>query len=191
MQLASHEFRDLTELAMSCYNTVTLMSRFIQQAQDPELRQLLVQHYPKHVEDYNLKVEFLQSPQTPDITKFVPTQLHPKLQNFAQPPSQQFVPVDVRMNASQLNDREIATAYLLNQKSAAKDYAIAVTECANPYLRTFLENAFLNSNRHAYDIWQYMVVKGYYPFAPAPVQEVQQVGTMFPIVDVPTPAATF
>lgn len=63
--------------------------------------------------------------------------------------------------AQQLNDREIATSYLLNQKSAALHYAMAVLECATSDLRTFLENAFLNSNRHAYDMWQYMVTKGF------------------------------
>lgn len=183
MQLAGHEFHELSELVMSCYNTITCMSSFIEQAQDPELKQLLQQHFPKHIADYNLKAEFLQSNTTPDITKFVPTDLHPKLSSYTQPPAPNFPAVEVRLYAQQHNDREIATSYLLNQKAAAKGYAGAVLECSNPDLRTFLENAFLNSSRHAYDIWQYMVAKGYYPLSPAPQGDIQAVGNIFPIVN--------
>ncbi|TCP29423.1 spore coat protein CotF [Scopulibacillus darangshiensis] len=183
MQLAGHEFHDLSELVMSCYNTVTSMSGYIKQAQDPELKQLLEQHFPKHVADYNMKVEFLQNSSTPDITKFVPTELHPKMNNYTMSPMPQLQPVDINLNAVQHNDREIATAYLLNQKGAAMNYAKSVLECSNPDLRTFLENAFLNSSRHAYDMWQYMVSKGYYPLSPAPVTEIQQTGGIYPIVN--------
>ncbi|MCM3569655.1 spore coat protein [Neobacillus mesonae] len=183
MQLAGHEFHELSELVMSCYNTITCMSSFIEQAQDPELKQLLQGHFPKHVADYNLKAEFLKSSTTPDITKFVPTELHPKLTSFTQPPSPDFQPAEVRLYAQQHNDREIATSYLLNQKAAAKNYAAATLESANPDLRTFFENAFLNSSRHAYDIWQYMVKKGYYPLTPAPQADVQTVGNIYPIVN--------
>lgn len=183
MQLAGHEFHELSELVMSCYNTITCMSSYIEQAQDPELKKLLQGHFPKHVADYNLKAEFLQSNTTPDITKFAPTELHPKLQSYTQPPSPNVERVEVRLYAQQLNDREIATSYLLNQKAAAKNYASASVECANPDLRTFFENAFLNSNRHAYDIWQYMVSKGYYPLSPAPLTDIQSVGAIYPIVN--------
>lgn len=95
----------------------------------------------------------------------------------------QLPPADIRLYAMQHNDREIATAYSVNQKAAAMDYAKSVLECSNPDLRTFLENAFLNSNRHAYDIWQYMITKGYYPLAQAPAADIQKVGDVYPIVN--------
>lgn len=185
MQLASHEFHELAELTMGCYKTVTSMAAYIQQAQDPELKQLLQGHFPLHVADYNLKVEFLKSDSTPDISKFQPTQLHQKLDNYLQAP----VPLEqaqVRTEVSQPNDREIATSYLLGQKHSATCYAKGALETSNPDLRTFLENAFLNSNRHAYDIWQYMVKKGYYPLTPASQQDIQAVAAGFPIVKVVT-----
>ncbi|MBB6448545.1 spore coat protein CotF [Geomicrobium halophilum] len=182
MQLAGHEFHELTELTMGCYNTVHCMSTWIQQAQDQELQQLLSEHFPKHVEDYNLKVEFLQNAGTPDITKFQPSSLQPNLASYTQSPVEPLPSVELRIQEQQPNDREIATAYLLNQKAAGTNYAKATFECANPDLRTFLENAFLNSSHHAYDIWQYMVTKGYYPLAPAPAMEIQKVGGVFPIL---------
>ncbi len=46
MQLASHELHDLTELTMGCYNTIGCMASFIQQAQDPELKDMLTRQFP-------------------------------------------------------------------------------------------------------------------------------------------------
>ncbi|MES9731648.1 spore coat protein, partial [Bacillus sp. AP50] len=70
MQLATHELRDLSELIAGCYNTINTMSTYIKQAQDPELKQLLQQHFQLHVQDYNLKVEFVQSLSEQNIEKF-------------------------------------------------------------------------------------------------------------------------
>ncbi|SFD65630.1 hypothetical protein SAMN04488168_16611 [Bacillus sp. 491mf] len=56
MQLAT-----LSELIAGCYNTINTMSTYIQQTQDLELKQLLQHHFPLHIEDYNLKVEFVQN----------------------------------------------------------------------------------------------------------------------------------
>lgn len=185
MQLAGHELRDLSELIASCYNTVTCMGTFINQAQDPDLKSMLQRHYPKHIADYNLKVEFVQSNTTPDITKFMPDDLMTKLDNYTTPPVQPVSAEAPRTNAQTHTDREIALAYLLNQKAAAKNYAAAVLECANPHLRTFLENAFLNSSRHSYEVWQYMTERGYYPLSPAQQQDIQMVGSMYQVVQQP------
>ncbi|WP_099158224.1 spore coat protein [Virgibacillus ndiopensis] len=179
MQLASHELTNLSELIAGCFNTVTCMASHINQAQDPELKELLQQHFPLHVQDYNLKVEFVQSQTTPDISKFKPAELKPILDSYTQAPVSEFSSVTPRTDVQQHNDREIALAYLLNQKSSAKNYGIAAVECANPDLRTFLENAFLNSNRHAYEMWQYMTKKGYYPLMAAPQNETQTIASIY------------
>ncbi|KEK24266.1 spore coat protein [Bacillus gaemokensis] len=179
MQLATHELRDLSELIIGCYNTINTMSTYIQQAQDAELKQMLQKHFPLHVQDYNLKVEFIQSESTPDISKFQPSKLKPVLVSYIEAPSQKYLPVTPSMTAQAPSDRAIATGYLLNQKSSAFNYAGSLLECGNPDLRTFLENAFLNSSRHAYDIWQYMVKKGYYQLSPAPHSEIQAIGSMY------------
>ncbi|WP_430477223.1 spore coat protein [Bacillus cereus] len=179
MQLATHELRDLSELIAGCYNTINTMSTYIQQAQDLELKQLLQQHFPLHVEDYNLKVEFVQSQSTPNIERFQPSNLNPVLNSYLKAPIEQYPPVAPSINGAPPNDRTIATGYLLNQKSAALNYAGALLECANPNLRSFLEKAFLNSSRHAYDIWQYMVKKGYYPLSPAPDSEIKTIASIY------------
>ncbi|MGE7636142.1 spore coat protein [Bacillus paramycoides] len=185
MQLATHELRDLSELIAGCYNTINTMSTYIQQAQDLELKQLLQQHFPLHVEDYNLKVEFVQSQSTPDIERFQPSKLNPVLNSYLKAPVEQYTPVSPSINGAPPNDRAIATGYLLNQKSAALNYAGSLLECANPNLRSFLEKAFLNSSRHAYAIWQYMVKKGYYPLSPAPDSEIKAIASIYQLVNLP------
>ncbi|MBT2214971.1 spore coat protein [Virgibacillus dakarensis] len=155
------------------------MAGFINQAQDPELKELLQRHFPLHVQDYNLKVEFVQSQTTPDITKFKPADLKPMLDSFTQAPVNEFASATPRTVVQQHNDREIATAYLINQKGSAKNYAASAVECANPDLRAFLENAFLNSSHHAYEMWQYMTKKGYYPLMPAPQNAIETVASMY------------
>lgn len=186
MKLASHELHELSELIAGCYNTISCMASFINQAQDPELKGLLQKHFPLHVQDYNLKVEFVQSQTTPDITKFQPAKINPVLESYTQAPVSEFPPATPRTEVQQHTDREIATAYLINQKSSAKNYGNASVECANPDLRTFLENAFLNSNHHAYDIWQYMTKKGYYPLMAAPDQAIQTVASIYQPVEQPS-----
>ncbi|OMP68302.1 spore coat protein [Domibacillus epiphyticus] len=177
MKLAAHELFDLSELIMGCYNTIGCMSSFINQAQDPELKEILTRQFPLHVKDYNLKVEFVQSLTTPDISKFQPDQLKTNLDDFTMGNP---VPAgQPRTDIQTHTDREIAIAHLLNQKSSAKNYAQSALECANPDLRHFLENAFLNSNRHAYETWQYMVKKGYYPLMAAPQDGIQMISGFY------------
>lgn len=179
MQLATHELRDLSELIAGDYNTINTMSTYIQQAQDPELKQLLQRHFPFHVQAYNLKVEFVQKESSPNISKFQPSRLNPVLPSYTEALSQEYLPVTPSVAAKPPNDRSIALGYLLNQKSSAFNCAGSLLEIANPELRMLLENTFLNSSHHAYDIWQYMVKKGYYQLSPAPSSEMQAIASMY------------
>jgi spore coat protein CotF len=55
-------------------------------------------------------------------------------------------------------------------------------EAANPELRSFLQKAFMMSCSHAYDVWQYMVSKGYYPLEAAQPDIIGKVGGMYQVV---------
>lgn len=59
MQLTAREAQDLHELALSCVNSITNMACFINQVKDIELKALLQKHFPLHIKDYNMKVEYL------------------------------------------------------------------------------------------------------------------------------------
>lgn len=168
MNLTAHEVHDLHELTMSCVNSITNMGFFINQVQDPQLKQILEKHFPLHIQDYNMKVECLKRSGSSQQHLPVPA-INQVAFNQTQNPIQ-FQSVTPRTNAQQFNDHEIATAYLLTLKRAGREYAWATMECSNPEVRSFLENAFQMSSHHAFEVWQYMAQKGYYPVQPAQQQ---------------------
>lgn len=167
MQLAAHEIYDLHELIMSCVNSITNMAMFINTVQDEELKSMIQRHFPAHVQDYNMKVEYVSKANGSTQTLAVPP-LARTLQNYIKSPTSSFPPITPRTEVQQMEDREIATAYLLTLKRAGREYAWAAMEAGNPDLREFLKDAFTMSCNHAFDVWQYMVRKGYYPLEAAP-----------------------
>ena len=162
MQLSAHEVYDLHELAMSCVNSITNMACFINQAKDPELRGILQRHFPQHVQDYNIKVEYLNK-QAGAGNEFKVPALPNKTISLE---GANIEPVRPRTEVQQFTDREIATAYLLTLKRAGREYAWSAMECSNPEIRSFLERAFQMCSHHAYEVWQWMAQKGYYPVEP-------------------------
>ena len=181
MQLAAHELHDLNELTMSCVNSITNMAYMIDHIQDPELKSIVERHFPLHVRDYNMKVEFLN--QVVGARKELPLLKEDgKLSDFTSSNVNQYPPVQPRISVQDFNDREMATAYLLTLKRAGREYAWSAMEMANPEIRSFCQTAFMMSCSHAYDVWQYMVQKGYYPLEAANPAMVQKVGAMYQVV---------
>lgn len=183
MRLAAHEAYDLNELALSCVKTITCMAGFLNQVQDPELKSMLQKHLPLHIQDYNMKVDFLRKEAGTTVKLPVP-ELPQVLQSFTEAPTKP-VPVTPRTTLQQFDDREIATAYLLSLKRAGREYAWAAMEMSNPRLRSFLEDAFLMNSRHAYEVWQWMVKKGYYPLEPASKATIDTLSSMYRPVEQP------
>lgn len=180
MKLAAHEAHDLNELTLSCVNSITNMALFMNQAKDPQLKSLIQKHFPYHVKDYNTKVEYLSRTSgaktglpVPEITNII--------ENYTQS-NTNVKSITPRTDVDHLEDREIATAYLLTLKRAGREYAWAAMEASNPEIRTFLEDAFKMSSRHAYDIWQWMVTKGYYPLEAAPAETLGTMASIYKTV---------
>ena len=84
------------------------------------------------------------------------------LQDFTSAPVDP-IPVTPRTDIQQLNDREIATGYLLTLKRAGREYAWSAMEATNPTLREFLKDAFTMSCNHAYEVSEWLIKKGFYP----------------------------
>ncbi|MFZ5813943.1 MAG: spore coat protein [Bacillota bacterium] len=181
MRLAAHELQDLNELALSCVNSITKMGLFINQAEDPELKAMIMRHFPLHIRDYNKKVEYLQKAEGSQAAFPVP-ELNQNLENYTRTPAPPAPPVTPRTDARTLNDREIAVGYLLNLKRAGREYAWAAMEMTHPEVRAFLEDAFRMSSHHAHDVWQYMAKKGWYPVHPAPQVDQQAIAGMYNLV---------
>ncbi|WP_251551431.1 spore coat protein [Neobacillus muris] len=181
MKLAAHELNDLNELTMSCVNSITNMAYMLQHVQDQEFKSILERHFPFHVRDYNMKVEFLN--QTEGAKKELSLfKEEGQLNDYTKSTVSQYPPIQPRTMVNNMNDREMATAYLLTLKRAGREYAYSAMEAANPELRSFLQTCFMMSCAHAYDMWQYMVKKGYYPLEPADQNMTTKIGSMYQVV---------
>ena len=144
---------------------------------DPELKSLIEKHFPYHIKDYNTKVEYLKRTSgaktdlpVPDITSII--------QNYTQSQAT-LQPVTPRVSVQTLDDREIATSYLLTLKRTGREYAWSAMEASNPELRHFFEDAFTMASHQAYDIWQWMVQKGYYALEKASSSAYSTIGQMY------------
>ena len=181
MKLAAHELNDLNELTMSCVNSITNMAYMLEHVQCQEFKTILETHFPLHVRDYNMKVEFLHK--GTGATKELPLlKENGKLQDFTNSNMNQYPPIQPRTMIENMNDREMATAYLLTLKRAGREYAWSAMEMANPEVRSFCQTAFMMSCSHAYDMWQYMVKKGYYPLELADPAVIGKIGAMYQVV---------
>lgn len=141
-------------------------------------------HFPAHIQDYNMKVEYVKKASGPNEKLNVPN-LNAILKDFTKSPVSSFPPITPSTSIQKLNDREIATAYLLTLKRAGREYAWSAMEASNPEIRQFLKDAFTMSCNHAYDVWQWMVNKGYYPLSPAPQAEIDIISTIYNEVNQP------
>lgn len=178
MQLAAHEVHDLHELIVSCVNSISNMAMFKNIVKDPELKAMIERHFPAHIQDYNMKVEFISNANGP-TQKFNVPDLNAILRDYTKSPVTSFPPITPRTNIQQMDDREIATAYLLTLKRAGREYAWSAMEASNPAVRQFLKDAFTMSCNHAYDVWQWMVNKGFYPLEPAPQSTLSTVSSIY------------
>jgi spore coat protein CotF len=131
-----------------------------------------------------LKVEFLTKMEGAQ-TKLPLPDLNVALRSYTEAPTANYSPLTPRVSVQDFSDQEIATAYLLTLKRAGREYAWAAMDASHPQVRLFLEDAFRMSCRNAYDVWQWMVKKGYYPVETAPQEEQTIMGQMFQTVQNP------
>lgn len=186
MKMATHESQELRELAMSCVNSITNMAYFRSHIQDPELKSMIDRHWSSHIQDYNMKVAYLTQPKGAD-TKLQLPDLNVTLRSYTETPMTSYSPAVPRTNVRDFNDREMATSYLLTLKRAGREYAWSAMEAGNPQVRLFLEDAFRMCCRHAYDVWQWMVKKGYYPVETMSDQDTFTMEQLYQMVQDPGP----
>lgn len=189
MQLGAHEAQELNELLLSCTNSIQSMALFINEAQDPELKSMIQRHYAAHIQDYNMKVEFVTKQAGSTDHLRVPD-LAP-MQSVPVYPQNPYAPIQPQVKLTRLDDRAIASNYLLTLKRAGREYAWSAFETTTPALRSFLEDAFRMCSHQSYEVWQYMVRKGWYAVSFAPQETVQTLGAVYQEVPYHQPMAVY
>jgi spore coat protein CotF len=167
--LGSHEAHELNELLLSCTNSIQSMALFVEQAQDPELRNMISSHFSVHIQDYNMKVEYVSQSISRDQLNIPQLNLNASMTGGPQNTQ----PIQPAVTITRLDDRAIATSYLLTLKRAGREYAWSAFETSTPQLRAFLEDAFRMCSHQSFEVWQYMARKGWYPVIQAPSSTVQ------------------
>ena len=178
MKLTICELSYLNELITSCVNTITCMSLFKNQVTNEELKGLLNNHFPIHVEDYNRKVEFVKDVETATGKLNVP-ELNTSIFSQDICETKAATPVTVNTNVTKLTDREIALSYFLTLKRAGKEYAIASMEATTPKVRHFLTDAFTMSCNHSYEVYEWMAKNNYYPIILATGDQVGNISSIY------------
>lgn len=133
-----------------------------------------------------MKVEFATQPNGSQDQLNVPP-----LSGLSVNPPAPNQPVQPQVKVSQLDDRAIATSYLLTLKRAGRDYAWATFECTVPHLRSFLEDAFRMCSHQSFEVWSYMVREGWYPAIPAPSEAMNAMGHIYQKVQIHEPMAVY
>jgi hypothetical protein len=106
MKLAAHELNLLSELSMSCVNTITNMAYMLKHIQDVQLKSILERHFPLHIRDYNMKVEFLH--QASGAAQELPLLKEVgQLQDYTQSSFLQYPPIQPRTMIDNFDDREM------------------------------------------------------------------------------------
>ncbi|QSO48331.1 spore coat protein [Alicyclobacillus mengziensis] len=174
MPLSTHEVAELNELTMSCVNTINSMGLFLNQVKCQELKGIIEKQLAAHIQDYNIKVEWIEKGSSSQKLA-VPSMPTPS------PGGTHKLPQAMTPNpkTTTLDDRAIATSYLLTLKRAGREYAWATFETGNPQLRAFLEDAFTMASHHAFEIGEYMAKRGYYPSEEATTTYVNKVAQTY------------
>lgn len=174
MPLKAHEACELNELLASCTNSINSMGLFLSQVKCPELKSILQKQMAAHIQDYNMKVEWIEQGRSTQklAVPAMPTQAAPGTHKMLRATTPD-------PHRTTLDDRAIATSYLLTLKRAGREYAWATFETCDPQLRMFLEDAFTMCSRHSFEVAEYMTKNGYYPSEDATTTYLQKVGQTY------------
>jgi spore coat protein CotF len=176
MKLSIQEANELNELLMSCTKTINCMALFIHQVKDKELKNLITSHLSTHLQDYNIKVEFVSLPNGPtDQLNFPPL----KTTSVSMNATKKYEAIQPQTKLFELDDRSIATAYLLTLNRAGKDNAWSTFNCSIPQLRSFLEDSFKMCSHQSFEVLEYMVRKGWYQNHEAPTEMLQAIEQIY------------
>ncbi|MCM3789049.1 spore coat protein [Domibacillus indicus] len=160
MPFGAHETLEVHEILLEKVNMITHFNLYLQEAQNPELRDLIMRHRQEEIRSYDEIVAYTHDynaaapvPPMTNVKGVSPQNIQYGLNN---PPQ-----VEPRTGAA-LGDTEIASAVLCAHKNAAKNGMWAALETADPNLRRMLLNSAANCANQAYEVFLFMNKQGTY-----------------------------
>ncbi|MFF2889671.1 spore coat protein [Paenibacillus sp. NPDC057967] len=158
--LGAHETMEVHEVLSTTITIINTMQLYRPYAKDPRLTQILDKQLQFTIDEYNRCVQAVQHLSGRGAAQGSP---YAASKNFTPTygldhPS----PASPNASANQIDDRDVACALLGLHKSSASMKIIAALECANPQLRSMMQQGAVNCSEQAYEVWQYMNQAGYY-----------------------------
>lgn len=158
--LGAHETMEVHEILCTAITGINTMQLYRPHVKDQRLAHIMDKQMQFTINEYNQMVQTVQNLSNGGIAPGTPYQA-----------PRSFSPVYgldnpaasmPNMNANQIDDRDVASALLGFHKSSAMMKIVAALECANPQLRSLIQQGAVNCSEQAYEIWQYMNQAGYY-----------------------------
>ncbi|MFZ5652643.1 MAG: spore coat protein [Bacillota bacterium] len=194
MKFGMREAVEMFEMVRDSACMIDHFSDYINHCQDPSLRQILEKQQRHLVEEYNHKLSVMQAHglDTASVLRTqsdmpvhqggtmaaVPgMQANANIQFGIQQTGQNQSPVQARTRA--ISDRTIAQGALLFHKCLSSRANTAALESAEPHLRNLLSNSARTCMDMAYEMFNYMVQRGFYQTPEAPrnfINHMQQQG---------------
>jgi len=167
MRIGTQESMEMHEVLNESVCMIEHYAMYLNLCQDPELRRILERQQRHMIDSYNANVNLSQS-QGIDITGIsravIGTQTGGTTMGGRQEYGMQQVPPSVTSpEATSLNDRAIATGAMIFHKCGAVRSTNAAFICTEPQLRNFLSTASKSCVEMAFELFQYMNQKGWYP----------------------------
>ncbi|MCR2804079.1 spore coat protein [Paenibacillus soyae] len=159
--LGAHETMEISEVLSAAITGINTMQLYRPYAKDPRLAQIMDKQMQFAINGYNQLVQTVQHLSGQPIQQ----------QGTPYSAPRNFAPVygldnpamaSPNMTARQIDDSDVACALLGMHKASASMKIVAALECANPQLRSLMQQSAVNCSEQAYEIWQYMNQAGYY-----------------------------
>lgn len=150
MPYGAHETMEVHELLDEKMNMINHFSFYAQQAQSPELRDMIARHLQTAIQSYNHLVTY-----THDYTA-ARNQPQPAAMPQVQPQQVQYglhQPAQHAPMQGQFDDRQIACSMLACHKNSAKNHMAGSLECADPNVRQMLVNGAVTCSNQAYEVF--------------------------------------
>lgn len=159
MPFGAHETMEVHEILNETMNMINHFSFYAQQAQSPELRNMIDRHLQAAVQSYDQLVAY-----THDYSA-----ASGRMQPYGMPQVQpQQVMYGLRQPAphaplqGQFDDRQIACSMLSCHKNSAKNHMAGSLECADPNVRQMLVNGSVACSNQAYEVFLFLNRLGEY-----------------------------
>ncbi|MFD2370263.1 spore coat protein [Brevibacillus sp. GCM10020057] len=167
----AHEVIELHEVLNGAIDAITTAHLYVPFIRDPELAQL-VHHQLQFMQgEYNTLVYTVQGLGAGELLPYRSNQPIPYTGQMAGQTVQTGQPMQASQPhpyASQIHDRDVASALLGIHKAGAKTKMAAALEAAHPQIRELLLQGAVNCAHQAHELWGYMQRKGYYTWAVMP-----------------------